>query len=139
MKRILIPCYSNTPDREHDAVVLEQDDKLLAYLEANRRAFDLRALQGPDLYAHEYRGGPLSYLKLEDDVIDAPSGPITLETHLRELEYRGPWSLKAIGGVYLKVVKEGLFYNWEGRREKYGPSETYETHVFTPSELKGAD
>lgn len=141
MKRILIPCYSNAPDRDHDCVVLSVDDELLETLAANKRAFDMRKLTDPKLYAHEYRGGPLHYLHLDEDdgygsCLDSPGEPVGLTEHLNTLELHGPWRLDSATAVYLKVVEEGFLYTWDGRYEKHGPSEVYETHTFTLEELE---
>lgn len=137
---ILVPCYSTAPDREHNAVVLTVTPGLLETLAANRRAFNLRALIDKDLYAHEYRGGPLHYLHLDEDdgygsCLDSPGEPVALDEHLRELDLHGPWQLESAPNVYLKVVAEGFFYSWDGRTEKHGPSEVYETELFTLEQL----
>jgi hypothetical protein len=147
MKYILIPCYSNAPDRDHDCVVLGVDDELLETLAANKRAFDMRKLTDPKLYAHEYRGGPLHYLHLDEDdlcpegygygsYLDSPGEPVGLTEHLNTPLLHGPWHLESATAVYLKVVEEGFLYTWDGRYEKYGPSEVYETHTFTLEELE---
>lgn len=141
---ILIPCFSDAPDRDHNAVVLTVDDELLGRLAANRRAFDLRKLTDPDLYAHEYEGGPIHYLHIDDygvrrshgEYLDAPEGPVLMNDHLLELELLGPWQLEPAPNVSLKVVAEGFFYTWDGRREKHGPSESYETETFDLAQLE---
>ncbi len=141
MKHILLPCFSTAPDREHNAVVLIVDDELLQTLTANRRAFDMRALTDKDLYAHEYRGGLIHYLHLDEDgdfgsCLDSPGEPVELIEHLEQLELLGPWHLESAQAVYLSVVAEGFFYSWDGRREKHGPSEIYETDTFALEELE---
>lgn len=140
MKHILIPCYSTAPDRLYDAVVLAVNDDLLQTLAANRRAFDMRALTDKNLYAHEYRGGPLHYLHLyEDDsygsFLDSSGEPVELTDYLNMLELHGPWRLESAAAVHLKVVEEGFLYTWDGRREKHAPSEIYETEPFTLEQL----
>lgn len=132
---ILIPCASNAPDRDHNAAVLVVDDELLGRLDAYRRAFVLHKRTDCGLYAHEYEGGPIYYLKIDDgDLLDIPEGPVRLNTYLEESELLGSWQLKPAPNVYLKVVAEGFFYTWDGRREKHGPSESYETVVFALEE-----
>ena len=134
---ILLPCFSNAPDREHDAVVLVVDAALLEQLATKRRAFDLHKLTDQGLYAHEYDGGPVHYLHLDDgEYLDAPEGPVPMTEHLTDLELHGSWQLELAPFVYLKVVAEGFFYTWDGRREKHGPSETYETETFTLEQLE---
>lgn len=135
MNHILIPCTSSAPDRAYDAVVLRVDDTLLPKLRTRRNVFDARAADS-DLYAHEYQGGPLHCLHLDEDFLDAPEGPVVLTEHLGELELFGPWHLSPANGVYLCVVREGFFYTWDGRTEKHGPSEIYETEVFTVKQLQ---
>ena len=134
---ILVPCFSNAPDRDHDAVVLTVNNKLIGQLEVRRRAFDLHKLTDQALYAHEYDGGPVDYLHLDDgEYLDAPEGPVLMSAHLEELELLGSWRLEPAPFVYLKVVAEGFFYAWDGRREKHGPSEIYETEVFDLASLE---
>ncbi len=133
MNYILIPCTSSAPDRAHDTVVLKVDDALLATLRHRRNVFAAQSADS-DLHALEYRGGPLHYLHLDDD-LDAPDGPVILTEHLEELELFGPWQLEDAPHVYLCVVAEGFFYTWDGRTEKHGPSEIYETDVFTVEQL----
>lgn len=135
MKHLLIPCFSNAPDRQYDAVVLAVDEALLNSLRARRDAFVTLAAD-PDLHAHEYRAVSLYYLQLDDDWLDAPDTAVELQSHLNELELFGPWQLEAIREVYLNVIEEGFCYTWDGRREKHGPSETYETDPFTLEELE---
>lgn len=134
---IPLPCFSNAPDREHDAVVLVVDASLLEQLAARRRAFDSHKLTDQALYAHEYEGGPVHYLHLDDsEYLDAPEGPVLMSTHLEDLALIGSWRLEPAPFVYLKVVAEGFFYTWDGRREKHGPSEIYETEVFDLESLE---
>ncbi len=135
MNYILIPCTSSAPDRAHDAVVLRIDTALLATLRTRRNVFDAQSADS-DLHAHEYQGGPIHYLNVDDD-LDAPDRPVILTEYLEALELLGPWHLKAAPHVYLSVVAEGLFYTWDGRIEKHGPSEIYETDVFTVEQLEG--
>lgn len=133
---ILVPCFSNAPDRDHNAVVLTVDNELLGQLEARRRAFDLHKLADRALYAHEYNGGPVHYLNVDDgDYLDSPDGPVDLDERLRDLEIEGPWHLTDADNVYLKVVREGFFYTWDGREEKHAPSEIYESDTFTLAQL----
>lgn len=136
---ILVPCFSNAPDRDHNAVVLALSNKLLGQLEARRRAFDSHKLTDQTLYAHEHEGGPVYYLHLDDgEYLDAPEGPVLLSAYLEELELLGSWRLEPAPFVYLKVVAEAFFYTWDGRREKHGPSEIYETEVFDLESLGAA-
>ncbi len=135
MNYILIPCTSSAPDREHDAVVLKVDDALLATLRTRRDVFAAQSAD-TDLHAHEYGGGPLHTLQVDDgEYLDAPEGPVALTEHLEELHLFGPWQLEAAPHVYLSVVAEGFFYTWDGRTEKHGPSELYETDVFTVEQI----
>lgn len=133
---ILIPCASNAPNRDHNAVVILLDDTLLGYLKCRRGDFDIHKLTDKGLYAHEYEGGPIHYLKIDDDnLLDAPEGPVLLNAHLEESALLGSWQLEPAPNVYLKVIAEGFFYTWDGRREKHGPSEMYETEVFELAHL----
>ena len=136
MNYILIPCTSSAPDRAHDAVVLNVDDDLLATLRTRRDVFTAQSADS-NLHAHEYGGGHLHTLKVDDgEYLDAPEGPVDLTEHLEELHLFGTWQLEAAPHVYLSVIAEGFFYTWDGRREKYGPSEIYETDVFTVEQLE---
>ncbi len=137
MNYVLIPCTSSAPDREHDAVVLNVDDALLAALSHRRDVFAAQSAD-TDLHAHEYQRGPIHYLNVDDgEYLDAPEGPVSLTEHLEALELFGSWQLEAAPHVYLSVVAEGFFYTWDGRTKKHGPSELYETDVFTVEQLEG--
>lgn len=137
MNAILIPCTSSAPDRNHDAVVLNIDDTLLTTLRTRRDVFDAQSADR-DLHAHEYQRGPLHYLHVDDgDYLDAPEGSVSLTEHLEALKLLGPWHVEDAPQVYLSVIAEGFFYTWDGRREKYGPSEIYETDIFTVEQLEG--
>lgn len=100
----------------------------------------MRALTDKDLYAHEYRGGPIHYLHTDEDdygsCLDSPDEPVELTEHLNQLELLGPWHLESAPAVYLGVVAKGFFYTWDGQRIKHGPSEIYETDTFTLEELE---
>ncbi len=137
MNPILIPCTSSAPDRAHDAVVLRVDETLLTSLRTRRDVFALQSADS-DLHAHEYQGGPIYYLNVDDgEYLDAPDRPVILTEHLEALELFGPWHLEAAPHIYLSVVAEGFFYTWDGRIEKHGPSELYETDVFTVEQIAG--
>ena len=136
MNHILIPCTSSAPDRAHDAVVLRVDDTLLTTLRTRRDVFAAQSSDS-DLHTHEYQGGPLHCLRLDEDFLDAPDGPVVLTEHLEELELFSSWYLEDAPHVHLSVVAEGFFYTWDGRTEKHGPSELYETDVFTVEQLEG--
>lgn len=137
MKYILIPCVSNAPDRDHDCVVLKVDEQLHETLAANKRAFDMRKLADPKLYAHEYNGGPVHYLHVNNgEYLDAPGEPVDIEEHLGDIGLYDPFYLTAVPAVFLKVVAESFFYTFDGRVEKHGPSEIYQTDPFTLQELE---
>ncbi len=132
---VLIASTSSAPDRAHDAVVLRVDETLLATLRHRRDVFEAQSADS-ELHAHEYQGGPLYYLHLDDD-LDAPDGPVALTENLEELELFGPWHLEDAPHVYLSMVAEGLFYTWDGRTEKHGPSVIYDTNIFAVEQLEG--
>ncbi len=139
MNYILIPCTSSAPDRAHDAVVLEVDKSLLETLNARRRAFE--GVADPTLFAYEYLGGPVHYFRFDNEDgsvsdLDSPSELVALSEHLKDWELSGGWHLEDAPNVYLKVIAEGFFYTWDGRREKHGPSEIYETEVFDLAHLR---
>lgn len=100
----------------------------------------MRALTDQNLYSQEYRGGPLHYLHLDEDdehssCLDSPDEPVGLTEHLNTLELHGPWHLENAPAVFLSVVADGFYYTWDGRHEKHGPSEVYETETFDLTQL----
>lgn len=141
MRRILIPCYSDAPDRAHNSVVIEVTDDLIDLLQARRGEFEGCYRQSKDLYQLEYRhellSAPLFLVGERDGILDPPEGPVELEQYLKELEIE-EYELEPAPYPYLSVVIEGFFYSWDGSQNKYGPSETYFTQTFTVEQLEGA-
>lgn len=131
--KLVLPCFSDVYDREHDAVLLDVPLALKATLIAVRRVFDLSKADYPELERHEYRASGLLLVQDEDgrDVLDILDGPEPFE------EPDFPVTFTDIPHPYLVVVPEGFYYIWNERKDEYGPSETYETHVFALDDIKG--
>lgn len=142
---ILIPVFSDTADRDHNAVVLNLSDSYLERLEARVKAFHEALALEPTLYNHEYRDGPvnLGYIVYEDgtreevlEVYDIGlAAAYLLEAHHGD-GVQGI-DLEPINGVYCAVTERGIFWNFAGAYGgKYGPSETYETETVKIEDLR---
>lgn len=138
MKKLVVGCYSTQPNRQYDAVVFTVDHSTIRHMEQLQASFNNQRLNNQHLYRHEFRTRNL-YLIESEYMLDEPGNVTPLDKHLRELEIEAKEvSLTKILNGYLSVIDGGFFYNWDGRREKNGPSEEYESQFFTLNELRAA-
>lgn len=135
----LVPCHSNVPDRTYDCVALHITAVALEQLAARTEQFRALRSRDPALYSFEFELSELALSSVElggEAPYDPPEGLIPLTTFLETQEEH--LTLEPLNAAsYLVVTEHGMFVTWEGRRDKYGPSETYETDSFSCEELAG--
>ena len=143
LRRLVVPCFSNAPDRDLDHVTFEVTPFLLGMLALRAEAFAHTLMLDGHTAETIYRmpGFTLETAAYSDDleVLEAPDGPDEINHHLGIMDGDEPplTYTKLEQEVFLHVHAEGFYFTWAGRQEKHGPSEAYDSDTFSLSDLQG--
>lgn len=138
-RHVVIPCYSNLPDRDQHSVVLLVDENFIDLLKERLSAFEMDRATDRGLIRKAFIKPSglfyVAYTGTDDEEIDPPDKPTELCRHLHVMDGDdGVVSLRPILGAELHIgLKDYFWFEWPGGDFDDGSSETY----YTPAiELK---
>lgn len=126
------------PDREYDCVALFFSKAQRNALAACTQRFNDVKNEFSDLYRLEFQAAtfqPSRVLLDGQAPYDPPEGLTRLDEYLEGLD-TPEVALNPLGVTpFLVVTQQGVYVTWEGRRERYGPNERYETAIFSAEDV----
>ena len=143
VRRLIVPCYSNAPDRDLDHVTFEVTTFFLGMLAQRFEAFMHTQMLDGHTAETIFRmpGFTLETAAYSDDeeTLWAPDGADEINHHLGIMDGDEPplKYTKLEQEIFLHVHSGGFYFSWAGRQEKHGPSEDYESDTFSLSDLQG--